>query len=57
MTLAIEQTGALSGLISLLLGKRTRQYVRMEAEGLKKAAEALRARGEGKTDSGEGSAS
>ncbi|WP_194898534.1 SRPBCC family protein [Catenulispora pinisilvae] len=39
MTLGIEQTGALSGLISLLLGKRTRQYVQMEAEGLKKAAE------------------
>lgn len=39
MVLGIEQTGALSGLIDLLLGKRTRQYVQMEAEGLKKAAE------------------
>ena len=41
MVLGVEQTGALSGLIDLLLGKRTRQYVRMEAEGLKKAAEEL----------------
>lgn len=39
MVLGIEQTGALSGLISLLYGKMTRQYVSMEAEGLKKAAE------------------
>jgi uncharacterized protein YndB with AHSA1/START domain len=41
MTLAVEQTGALSGLIDLVYGKRTRQYVAMEAEGLKKAAETL----------------
>lgn len=41
MTLGVEQTGALSGLITLLMGKRTRQYVQMEAEGLKKAAETL----------------
>ena len=47
MILGVEQTGALSPLISLLLGKRTRQYVRMEAEGLKNAAEALEAQGEG----------
>jgi len=40
MILGIEQTGALSGLISMLYGKLTRQYVAMEAEGLKKAAEA-----------------
>lgn len=39
MVLGIEQTGALSGLISMLYGKLTRQYVSMEAEGLKKAAE------------------
>jgi hypothetical protein len=39
MTLGIEQTGALSGLIAMLYGKLTRQYVQMEAEGLKKAAE------------------
>lgn len=47
MVLGVDQSGALSPLISLLLGKRTRQYVRMEAEGLKNAAEALEARGEG----------
>jgi uncharacterized protein YndB with AHSA1/START domain len=41
MTLGIEQTGALSGLISMFYGKLTRQYVAMEAEGLKKAAETL----------------
>jgi uncharacterized protein YndB with AHSA1/START domain len=41
MVLGVEQTGALSGLISLFYGKLTRQYVVMEAEGLKKAAEAL----------------
>jgi len=43
MILSIEQSGVLSGLIDMLLGKRTRQYVRMEAEGLKKAAESLTA--------------
>jgi uncharacterized protein YndB with AHSA1/START domain len=40
MVLGVEQTGALSGLISMFYGKLTRQYVVMEAEGLKKAAEA-----------------
>ena len=39
MTLGIEQTGALSGIIATMFGKLTRQYVAMEAEGLKKAAE------------------
>jgi uncharacterized protein YndB with AHSA1/START domain len=43
MVLGVEQTGALSGLISLLYGKLARQYVVMEAEGLKKAAETLEA--------------
>lgn len=41
MVLSIEQSGALSGLIDAVFGKRTRQYVSMEAEGLKKAAESL----------------
>ncbi|MEY9933495.1 uncharacterized protein YndB with AHSA1/START domain [Catenulispora sp. GP43] len=41
MVLGVEQTGALSGLVSMLYGKLTRQYVVMEAEGLKKAAETL----------------
>lgn len=39
MTLGVEQTGALSGLISMFYGKLTKQYVVMEAEGLRKAAE------------------
>lgn len=39
MVLGVEQTGALSGLISMFYGKLTKQYVDMEAEGLKKAAE------------------
>jgi uncharacterized protein YndB with AHSA1/START domain len=46
MILGIEQTGALSGLISMLYGKLTRQYVSMEAEGLKKAAETPEAEAE-----------
>ncbi|WP_194922127.1 SRPBCC family protein [Catenulispora rubra] len=41
MVLGIEQSGALSGLIAMFYGKLTRQYVVMEAEGLKKAAETL----------------
>jgi hypothetical protein len=42
-TLSHQKLGGsrLSGLISMLLGKRTRQYVEMEAAGLKKAAEAM----------------
>lgn len=39
MVLGVEQTGALSDLISMFYGKLTKQYVAMEAEGLKKAAE------------------
>ncbi|MBS2554232.1 SRPBCC family protein [Catenulispora sp. NL8] len=39
MVLGIEQSGALSGLIAMFYGKLTRQYVTMEAEGLKRAAE------------------
>jgi uncharacterized membrane protein len=41
MVLSVEQTGVLSGPIEVVYGKRARQYVAMEAEGLKKAAEAL----------------
>jgi len=55
MVLGIEQTGALSGLISMLYGKLTRQYVSMEAEGLKKAAETPEAeetKSEAKAESG-----
>lgn len=43
VTLSVEQSGPLSGIVDVLFGKRTRQYVAMETEGLKKAAEALAA--------------
>ena len=39
MILGVEQSGALSGIVALFYGKLVRQYVAMEAEGLKKAAE------------------
>jgi hypothetical protein len=40
VTLAIKQTGGLAWLASLAMGKQTRRYVEMEAEGLKKYCEA-----------------
>ena len=40
LTLTIEQTGFLSPLITLLLGRKVRRYVDLEAEALKVAAEA-----------------
>ncbi len=40
LTLGLEQTGWLSGLVSLLLGRKVREYVDLEAEALKAAAEA-----------------
>jgi uncharacterized membrane protein len=43
VTLSIEQSGLLSGIVDMLFGKRTRQYVAMETRGLKNAAEALAA--------------
>lgn len=42
LTLGIEQTGWLAPPIALLSGKRTRQYVQLELEGLTRAAEAMR---------------
>lgn len=42
MTLGVEQTGVLSGIIAVMVGRLTRRYVVMEAEGLKKAAEERR---------------
>jgi hypothetical protein len=44
LTLAIEQTGALSDLASLTFGRRARAYVQLEAAGLKKLAESGAAR-------------
>jgi hypothetical protein len=39
LTLTLTQTGALAGLAGLLYASLTRRYMRMEAEGLKAAAE------------------
>jgi uncharacterized protein YndB with AHSA1/START domain len=43
LTLGLRQTGPLAGLVGLLTGARTRRYVQMEADGLKRAAESRRA--------------
>jgi uncharacterized membrane protein len=40
LTLELEQSGWLSGVVSLFLGRRVREYVDLEAEALKAAAEA-----------------
>jgi uncharacterized membrane protein len=40
LTLTIEQTGWLSGVVTLLLGRKVRRYVDLEAEALRVAAEA-----------------
>ncbi len=39
ITIGIEQTGALAGLMGALTGSRTRRYLALEAAGLKAAAE------------------
>jgi len=40
LTLDLEQSGWLSGVVSLILGRKVREYVDLEAEALKVAAEA-----------------
>ncbi len=40
LTLAIDQRGVLAGLVGVLSARITRRYLRLEAEGMKKAAEA-----------------
>ena len=40
LTLELEQSGWLSGVVTLLLGRKVREYVDLEAEALKNAAEA-----------------
>ena len=40
LTLVLEQSGWLSGLVTLTLGRKVREYVDLEAEALKVAAEA-----------------
>jgi uncharacterized protein YndB with AHSA1/START domain len=42
LTLGLRQSGALVGLVNALTGSRTRRYVQMEADGLKRAAESQR---------------
>ncbi|MEV6370652.1 SRPBCC family protein [Micromonospora musae] len=39
ITIGIRQTGLLAGLVALLTSAKTRRYVRLEAAGLKAAAE------------------
>jgi uncharacterized protein YndB with AHSA1/START domain len=39
VTLRVQQSGPLSGLVGLLTGSRTRRYMALEAAGLKAAAE------------------
>lgn len=39
VTLSVEQTGLLAGIFGLMYGAKSRRYVEMEAEGLKRAAE------------------
>ena len=38
-TLGLEQSGLLAPLVALILGRQTRRYVEMEAEGLKRRSE------------------
>ncbi len=40
LTLVLEQTGWLSGVVTLLMGRKIRRYVDLEADALKEAAEA-----------------
>ena len=40
LTLVLEQSGWLSGLVTLVLGRKVREYVDLEADALKVAAEA-----------------
>lgn len=40
LTLSIDQRGVLAGLLGLLSARITRRYLRLEAEGMKRAAEA-----------------
>ena len=43
ITLTLRTHGPLSGLISLLLGRRSLRYITMELDGFRRAAEATRA--------------
>jgi hypothetical protein len=45
ITIGIEQSGPLAGLVGALTAKRTRRYLEMEAAGLKAASETAAAGG------------
>jgi uncharacterized membrane protein len=45
ITLELEQTGPLAGLINLFIGKRSQRYLGLEAVGLKAASEDVAAHG------------
>jgi uncharacterized membrane protein len=45
ITIGIEQTGPLAGVVRVLTGARTRRYVELEAAGLKAASETVAAGG------------
>jgi hypothetical protein len=44
ITLGLRQTGILSGPVRMLMGSRTRRFLKLEAAGLKAAAEAAAAK-------------
>jgi uncharacterized protein YndB with AHSA1/START domain len=44
LTLGLTQSGLLAGAVGALTGARTRRFVQMEADGLKRAAESASAR-------------
>ncbi|MGO8958015.1 MAG: SRPBCC family protein [Streptosporangiaceae bacterium] len=39
LTVGVAQSGPMAGLIGLLSGRRTRRYIKLEADGLKRCAE------------------
>jgi hypothetical protein len=45
ITIGIEQSGPLSGLVHAVLGRKTHRYLKMEVAGLKAASEAAVTRG------------
>jgi uncharacterized membrane protein len=56
LTLGLRQSGALAGVVGALTGARTRKFVQMEADGLKRAAESASAGGAAESASAGGAA-